>query len=325
MRPRIGSLQLENPLVLAPMAGVTNLPFRIMAREAGLLKRPEAVRAYLQSSPAEKPLAVQLFGSEPQVMAEAAAAVAASGAAAAIDINMGCAVRKIVRTGSGVALMRTPEKTAALLRAVRKAVRLPLTVKIRSGWDRSGAQALAIGQLAQDCGVDAVAIHPRTAAQKFGGRADWTIIAALKKRLAVPVIGNGDVFAPLDARRMMAETGCDAVMIGRAAVGCPQIFTHALIGLAGGEIPADDAALRLDLMQRYLTLSVACLGEPLAGRLMRFRLGWFARGLAHGAGLRERLGEPASIAQYRERIESFRQEWTARRAGRPGPQGLRRT
>ncbi|MGB5749919.1 MAG: tRNA-dihydrouridine synthase, partial [Desulfobacterales bacterium] len=191
----IGSLTLENNTVLAPLAGITNLPFRLLAKEAGcglvcsemisshgLVYRSEKTLKLLDSALEEKPLSVQIFGAKPDIMAEAAAIVESSGADI-VDINFGCSVRKVLRTGSGAALMRTPDLAQELLKAVRRAVRIPLTIKIRSGWDASGAQAVNISRIAENCGVDAVTVHPRTSGQLFGGRADWSIIAAVKEKV----------------------------------------------------------------------------------------------------------------------------------------------
>ena len=292
---RIGALVLENPTLLAPLAGITHLPFRLLAREAGCaLVCTEMVSAdglargsphtlpYLRSLPAEKPLAVQIFGSDPGIMAAAAARVEESGADV-VDINFGCAVRKVVRTGAGVALMRTPKRAESVLQAVRQAVRIPVTIKIRSGWNPTGREALAIGAIAEGCGVDAVTIHPRTAAQKFSGRADWNLIATLKRAVRIPVIGNGDIRSAEDAERMMAETGCDAVMIGRRAVGDPRMFTAVIARLRGQPPPPEDPCERFELMGRYITLTVGCYGEETARRLIRNRLGWFAKGLRGAA------------------------------------------
>jgi nifR3 family TIM-barrel protein len=312
---RIGALTLANPFLLAPLAGVTNLPFRLLAREAGcamvftemvsaegLARRCPHTLPYLQSAPAERPLSVQLFGTSPAAVAEAAALVEASGADA-VDINFGCAVRKVARSGAGVGLMRTPEAAAALLTAVRKAVRIPLTIKLRSGWERSGRQALEIGALAEACGVDAVILHPRTAAQKFGGRADWTLIAALKHRLRIPVIGNGDVRSAEDAFRMIAETGCDGVMIGRRAIGYPRIFAETVARFEGRPVAADGPLQRLNIMQRYVSLTRECYGDDAARALLRCRLGWFAKGMRGGAGLRQALAGVESVDQALDLVE----------------------
>ena len=241
----IGRLILENQTILAPLAGITNLPFRLIARRAGcalvcsemisanglVRNSPKTIRM-LASTPAEKPLAIQIFGSEPAMMAEAAAMVASSGADI-VDINFGCSVKKIVKTGAGVALMRELPQATALIRAVRRAVEIPFTIKIRSGWEKSGQQAFELARVAQECGVDAIAVHPRTASQGFGGEADWPLIAAIKKTVSIPVIGNGDIFCADDALRMLMETGCDFVMIGRAAVGNPWIFKQVDARLKG--------------------------------------------------------------------------------------------
>lgn len=311
---RIGSLTLETPTILAPLAGVTNLPFRMLAREAGcglvfsemvsadgLTHGSRNTRELLRSLPAEKPLAVQLFGADPARMAEAAQAVEASGVDV-LDINFGCAVRKVVKTGSGAALLRTPKLAEALLTAVRQAVRIPLTVKLRSGWERSGAQALEIAAIAEGCGADAVTIHPRTAVQKFSGRADWRVIAQLKSRLGIPVIGNGDVFSAEDAARMMAETGCDAVMVGRRAIGYPRIFTEIAARLRNEPAPPEAAGERAAVMRRYVELSAECYGRETACALMRHRLGWFTKGLRGGAALRQAAARIASVDQALELI-----------------------
>ncbi len=316
----IGPLHLENPVILAPLAGITNLPFRLLAKEAGcglvtsemvsadgLVHGAPNALALLRSLPAEKPLAVQLFGSDPAVMAEAAAIVEGSGADL-LDINFGCAVKKVIKTGSGVALMRTPQRAEEVLRAVRHAVRIPLTIKIRSGWDGSGRQALALGEIAEDCGVDAVTVHPRTAAQKFSGRADWGVIAALKRQLSIPVIGNGDIACADDAARMLSETGCDAVMVGRRAIGYPRIFTEIGLRLHGEAVPADTIANRLKVLRRYTQLTVECFGRETATRLIRRRLGWFVKGMRNGAVLRCAAGQITCIEQAYELIEAFGRE-----------------
>jgi len=316
----IGPLHLENPVILAPLAGITNLPFRLLAKEAGCgLVTSEMVSAdglvhgarnafdLLRSRPAEKPLAVQLFGSDPAVMAEAAAIVEGSGADL-LDINFGCAVKKVIKTGSGAALMRTPQRAEALLRAVRQAVRIPLTIKIRSGWDGSGRQALALGEIAEACGVNAVTLHPRTASQKFSGRADWEVIAALKRHLSIPVIGNGDITCAEDAARMLSETGCDAVMVGRQAIGYPRIFTEIGLRLRGEAAPADTIAHRIEVLRRYTQLTVECFGRENATRLLRRRLGWFVKGMRNGAALRCAAGQITCMDQAYDLIEAFGRE-----------------
>ena len=317
---QIGSLTLENNTVLAPLAGITNLPFRLLAKEAGcglvcsemisshgLVYRSGKTEKMLDSTPQEKPLSVQLFGAKPDILAEAAAIVESSGADI-VDINFGCSVRKVLRTGSGAALMRTPDLAEDLLTAVRRAIRLPLTIKIRSGWDPSGAQALNISEIAESCGVDAITVHPRTAGQLFSGRADWSIIAAVKKKVSIPVIGNGDITSGNDAVRMLAETGCDAVMIGRKAIGNPGIFSRVLARINGDEETAEDIARRFDLMIRYLQASVEYIGEEQACRMMRSRLGWFTKGLHKSSHFREAIKHLSSEKEGIELIKAYREE-----------------
>jgi tRNA-dihydrouridine synthase B len=317
---QIGNLTLDNNVILAPLAGITNLPFRIMAKEAGcglvcsemisshgLVYRSGKTEKMLDSTPEEKPLSVQLFGAKPDILAEAAAIVESSGADI-VDINFGCSVRKVLRTGSGAALMRTPDLAEDLLKAVRRTIRLPLTIKIRSGWDPSGAQALNISEIAESCGVDAITVHPRTAGQLFSGRADWSIIAAVKKKVSIPVIGNGDIRSGNDAVRMLAETGCDAVMIGRKAIGNPDIFSRVLAQINGDEEIAEDISRRFELMIRYLQASVEYIGEEQACRMMRSRLGWFTKGLHKSSHFRESIKHLSSEKEGVELINTYRDE-----------------
>lgn len=290
---KIGSLTLENPLILAPMAGITQLPFRRLAKEAGcalvvtemvsangLVHGSKKTAELLASHPDERPVSAQIFGADPDVMKEAAQMVEDTGVDI-IDINLGCSVRKIVRQGAGVALMREPERLEAILKAVREAVSLPLTVKMRTGWERSGEQAISVGHLAEDCGFDALSIHPRTANQGFGGKADWSLIARLKDAISIPVIGNGDIRQPSDVPRMQRETGCDSVMIGRASIGNPWIFSQTL-SLMRGDTPTDpDLSERLDTVLRYIAYAVEHFGETRAVFMMRSHLAWFTKGLPH--------------------------------------------
>jgi tRNA-dihydrouridine synthase B len=315
---KIGSVALDNNVVLAPLAGITNLPFRLLAKEAGcglvcsemvsshgLVYQSKKTANLLKSAPAEKPFSAQIFGSDPAIMAEAASMVESIGADI-LDINFGCAVRKIVKTGSGAALMKTSDRAAALLKAVRKAIRIPLTIKIRTGWDATGEQACNIARIAEDNGVDAIAVHPRTATQRFNGRADWSVIAAVKKEVAIPVIGNGDIFSAQDAVNMLAETGCDAVMIGRKAIGDPGFLSRVRARLNGeGEI-ADDFGRRFDFMIRYLKASVEYLGEEPACRLMRSRLGWFTKQMRNSSKFRESIKYLSSEKEGVELIEAYR-------------------
>jgi len=297
----IGSLSLSNPLILAPLAGITHMPFRILAKEAGCgLVSSEMISSnglhygseetwnMLVMSEVEKPVAIQLFGQQPEIMAEAAAAVEARGADV-IDINFGCAVKKVVRTGAGVALMKDLDRAEAIIKTMRKAIQIPLTVKMRAGWEPSGKQAVKLAKIAQDCGADAVTIHPRTAGQGFRGSADWQLIRTIKQKTAIAVIGNGDIKKPSDVPAMLAQTHCDAVMIGRAAIGNPWFFTQAMAAVNQAPIPPVDPLARFEMMRRYMDETIALFGEKKACRMLRSRLGWFSRGLPASTAFRRSI------------------------------------
>lgn len=298
---KIGNIQLYNPTVFAPLAGITNLPMRLLAKEQGcalvytemisanaLAYGSVKTRQMLATVPEERPVSVQLFGSDPGIMAEAARYVESTGADI-IDINFGCAVKKILKSGSGVALMADLKKAAALLKAVRSAIQIPLTIKIRSGWDSSGLDALSLAAIAQDCGVDAIAVHPRTAKQGFTGRADWQLIGKIKSGIAIPVIGNGDIQKAQDAQQMIDQTGCDAVMVGRAAMGNPFIFQQICDHLAGNPLHPVTYVQRFDVMTRFIDATADYLGEKSACFMLRSRLGWFAKGMPGASRFRNAI------------------------------------
>jgi len=313
----IGNVELDNITVFAPLAGITNLPLRLIAKEAGcglvcsemisangLVYQSRKTQKILESIPAEKPLSVQIFGSDPEIMASAARIVEASGANI-LDINFGCSVRKILKSGSGAALMRSASQAQGVLRSVRSAVRMPLTIKIRTGWQQNGEDARVIADIAENEGVDAIAIHPRLASQAFRGCADWRVISEIKRRVSIPVIGNGDIFRAPDALKMMAETGCDAVMIGRAAIGNPWIFSQIRSLMTTGEFVEPDLASRFRMMKRYLASSVTYLGEEPACYMMRSRLTWFVKGMHHASRFRESIKHISSENQALELIERY--------------------
>jgi len=314
----IGSLHLDNVTVLAPLAGITFLPFRLLAKEAGCaLVCSEMVSAnglvynsiktheLLRSRAEEKPLSVQIFGSDPAIMAEAAAIVEASGADI-LDINLGCAVKKVLKTGSGAALMREPRKVEGIFQRVRKKINIPLTIKIRTGWEASGNQALKIAEIAEKNGIDAITVHPRTAPQGFGGKADWSLIKAVKMRASIPVIGNGDIVCPEDALRMTTATGCDAVMIGRAAMGNPWIFSQVISLLQGADVTFPDLEQRFETMATFISSTVDFFGEHRACKLLRGQLGWFAKGLKYSGRFRESIKRVSTKQKALTLVEQYK-------------------
>lgn len=285
-------------LRLAPMAAVTNAPFRLVAREcgAGLLTSEEIdARGLIQGSlrtvelarhlPEEHPIAMQLLGSDPDVLAEAARRLEAGGADA-IDLNMGCPVAKIVAKGQGAALMRDSLTAAVIFRTLRKAIGVPLTVKIRGGWDDRTVNAVEIARIAEGEGVGAITVHPRTRSQQFAGQAPWEIIAAVVDAVGIPVTGNGDVRSIADARAMVAATGCAAVMIGRGALGRPWIFR-------GAEVSRDKEA---GIIRRHCALIEAHLDQRTALVQLKKHLAWYCHGIPGAAPMRERLFRAASRA-----------------------------
>lgn len=289
---RLGTLTLENNLILAPLAGISDYPFRLMARErgcdlafTGLINAEGLLRkkgAYLRIEGDDHPLSVQLFGSDPEVLAEAAQWAEEMGADA-IDFNMGCPARQVVGIGAGVDLMRYPEKMDRILRQVRKALEIPLSIKIRSGWDRDHINAVEISKMAENSGVDAIIIHPRTKVQEFRGRADWNLIREVKESVRIPVIGNGDVTTSSLAKKMIKETGCDGVMIGRGSLGNPWIFSRA----------SEMSCPSLEERRRVMTLHFSFLESHYGGReaikKIKRHVAWYTKGLPASASFRKKL------------------------------------
>jgi len=298
---KIGNLKLKNITVMAPLAGITNLPFRLIVKKAGCgLVCSEMISAnalaygsqktinMMHSCAEEKPLSIQIFGADPAIMADASTMAEEAGADI-IDINFGCSVKKILKSGAGAALMKDTEKTKAILTKIRAIIKIPLTIKLRNGWDQSGKDTFKIAKIAEDCGVDAITFHPRTASQGFSGKADWSLIAAMKQRVSIPVVGNGDINEPGDAIDMLNQTGCDAVMVGRAAIGNPWIFKQIQILLNSGDISPVDLPTRFNTMKTYLETSVKYFGELHACRMMRSRLSWFVKGLPNSSQFRKSI------------------------------------
>jgi len=289
LAPAAGMAALD--LRLAPMAGVTNAPFRLVARECGagwltseeldaraLVEGNARTRDLMRYLPEERPLAMQLLGGDPDVLAEAARRLEAAGADA-VDLNMGCPVQKIVAKGQGAALMRDPLGAALIFRAMRKAIDVPLTIKIRGGWDERTMNAVEIARIAESEGVAGITVHPRTRSQQYTGRAPWDVIASVVDAVRVPVIGNGDVRSVADARAMISATGGAGVMIGRGALGRPWVF-------AGRDV---DATERDAVIRRHCALIEAHLPERLALVQLKKHLAWYADGRPFAARMRPRL------------------------------------
>lgn len=313
--PRIGPYQLPNPYVLAPMAGVSEMPFRVIAfrlgaalcptelvSAQGLMRANTRTLRYLRhDTEIEKPYSLQIFGGEPEVMAQAALEGKKWGAQI-IDINMGCPVKKVTKTQAGSALLCDPQRAGEIVRQIREATGLPVSAKIRSGWDASKRNFLEMADVLGAAGVCALAVHPRTRAQGYSGLADWSVIKELKQHVgdAFAIIGNGDVKTPEDARRMQDTTGCDMVMIGRGALGNPWIFRQ----LLGGDAPSP--AERQALVLEHLSSHVAFIAEPTAAvRAFRKHLAWYAHGLFGASAFRNDINRIDSLEQVTERIHQF--------------------
>jgi nifR3 family TIM-barrel protein len=318
----IGPHRIERPLILAPMAGVSEAPFRVMARELGAGLAPTELvsakgleyanartEAYLRHDPKREPhLSVQVFGGEPESMAKAAE-IAASRGAKILDINMGCPVKKVTRNGAGSALMCDPARAGAIVRAMRERIgdAIPITAKIRGGWDQNNKNAVEVAKALEDAGAAALAIHPRTRTQGYSGRADWSLIAAVVRAVSIPVIANGDIVDVESANRVVEETGCAAIMIGRAALGNPWIFRELEAAHAGRSAPQRPTREeRTRLIIRHLLEQIEHIGdEGHAVKKFRQHLIWYSRGMRDGSAFRERAMQLESKEQVAGAIESF--------------------
>ncbi len=285
---------------MAPLAGISNLPFRMIARSFGcslaftemisangLIRKSERTLDYLKTSAEDIPLGVQIFGAEPEVMAQAARIVEGCGAAL-IDINMGCPVRKVIKAGAGADLMRDPVRAADIIRAVKKAVSVEVTVKIRSGWSLNSINAIDFARIAEDCGAAAIIIHARTYDQGFSGKADWSVIAGVKKAVGIPVIGNGDICSPRDALKMREETSCDAVMVGRGTLGDPWIFKGIQQLFSGaGEEYLPTLSQRHEIINAHWKMETEFSGQKIADKSFRKHLLWYTKGLPGSSRFRQ--------------------------------------
>lgn len=302
----IASLFLNSPLFLAPLAGYSDLAFRLLCREygasmcfsemissQGLVRQQQKTMQMIRTVPEERPVAFQLFGADPDIMGEAAAILSA-GPIDMIDINMGCPVKKVIKTGAGAALMNKPALAEKIIRKVRRNSTVPVSVKIRSGWDRETVNATGFAKMAEDAGAGAVTIHGRTASQGFSGQVDRRIIARVKQAVSIPVIGNGDIHTYNDTLAMMSATGCDGVMIGRAALGNPWVFQP--------EGAPNSIRGRLGTVKRHLELISEYFPADRILAKIKNHIGRYLKGIPGGSTFRKRIYDAGSFQELRELI-----------------------
>ena len=321
MKPvKIGAFTFDDPVFLAPMAGVTDTAYRVIAHDMGcplafaemvssqgIHYRNEHTMKMLRTEAGERPIAMQIFAKSAAMAAEAAAYIEEIGTADILDFNMGCPAPKVVKNGEGSALMREPKKAEEILTAVRRATKLPFTVKMRLGWDDASRNAVEIARMAEAVGVDAVAVHGRTREQFYSGNADYAAIAEVKRAVNIPVIVSGDIRRSADLARALDITGADAVMIGRGAQGNPWIFPQLIHWLrTGDELPPPTLTERAQVILRHLGLLVGYKGEYIGIREMRKHVAWYTRGLKGSAELRERFNRAASREEF---VNILREAW----------------
>lgn len=314
----IGGVTLPNNIILAPMAGVSDLPFRLLCHELGAglvcMEMVSAKAIYynnkntdslMEIHPQEGAVSLQLFGSDPDILSEMAKRIE-DRPHTFLDLNMGCPVPKVVNNGEGSALMKDPALVEQILTKLVKATKKPVTIKLRKGFDEAHVNAVEIARIAESCGVAAIAVHGRTREQYYSGKADWEIIAAVKDAVSIPVLGNGDVDSPANARRMLAETGCDGVMIGRAAQGNPWIFREIRSVLSDGTVPPrPDNAEKKELILRHAALQLKYKGEYIGVREMRKHLSWYTVGMPNSARFRQRINAMETMEQLIQRVEEI--------------------
>ena len=315
---KIGSVTLDNNILLAPMAGVTDLPFRLLCREQGvglvcmemisakaILYKNKNTESLLTIHPQEGPVSLQLFGSDPKILSEMAKRIEER-PFAILDINMGCPVPKVVGNGEGSALMKQPKLVEEIVTAVVKAVRKPVTVKIRKGFNDTCVNAVEIARIAEGCGAAAVMIHGRTREQYYAGEADWEIIADVKDKLSIPVIGNGDVTDGVSAAAILQQTGCDGVMVGRAARGNPWIFRQIAAYLQNGTVLARPEKEEIkETILRHAGMQLEYKGEYTGIREMRKHVSWYTAGMPDSARLRRSVNMVESFAQLEELVREM--------------------
>ena len=298
-----------NKIILAPMAGVTDLPFRLICKSfgvdivvsemisaKGIEYKDKKTNKLLESHPDEAPMIVQIFGSEPDIVARAAVYVQEQGAKA-VDIKMGCPTPKIVQNGDGAALGRDLDKAQAVIRATVRELSVPLSIKFRTGWDEDSKNCVPLAQMAEAEGVGAVAIHGRTRNQFYAGKADWSEIKAVKQAVKIPVIGNGDLFTPEDAEKMLSQTGCDSIMIGRGAQGNPFLFRQIKEYLETGTYLPVSPEEKKETVQKHLSLLVEQKGEKLGILESRKHIAWYLKGIPHSSAAKNKAFSASTLAE----------------------------
>ncbi|MDE7433254.1 MAG: tRNA dihydrouridine synthase DusB [Lachnospiraceae bacterium] len=314
---KIGNIYIENGLVLAPMAGVTDYPFRRICKEMGcgllytemvsakaILYKNKNTEPLLKTDESEHPIAVQIFGSDPDIMGDMAKKLEEEREFDIIDVNMGCPVPKIVNNHEGSALMKDPKLVEQILKNIVSKVTKPVTIKIRKGFDDDHVNAVEIAKIAEDCGVSAVAVHGRTREQYYSGKADYKVIADVKKNVGIPVIGNGDISSADDAKRMYETTGCDGIMIGRAARGNPWIFKEisSYIKKEMSYEPPDIKQIK-EMILRHAAMLIECKGEYTGIREMRKHVAWYTAGMPHSSNLRNKVNGLESYEELKRLIQ----------------------